>query len=417
MKNSKSILLLNTNDNGGGAAVACLRLLKAVRQYTDLKIRVLVQEKNTQNLEISVVDGSWLGNKMAFFRFVLERLYFLFFEKNKSVRYQFNPAKFGIDISQHRLVKQADALHLHWTNFGFLSLAGLQQLLKTNKPVVWTLHDMWAFTGGCHHAGDCEGYKTSCGHCKFLKNPSQTDLSHQIWKQKAKIFEGQNLTIVACSEWLANRARQSSLFKNHRVLAIPNPIDVSVFKPITKKEARLALGLSPQKQFILFAAMRIDAIGKGFSYFAEALTILTQGLDNEVELLIFGSNQSGDFDALPFKVHNLGRLSDPHQIALVYSAASVFVIPSLEENLPNTIMEAMACGTPCVGFEVGGIPEMIDHQHNGYLASYKSSEDLANGLRWVLQNGDYEVLRQNAIQKVSDNYTEEVVAKRYADLY
>jgi glycosyltransferase involved in cell wall biosynthesis len=309
-------------------------------------------------------------------------------------------------------------VHLHWVNFGFLSIDSLKKLFKTNKPIVWTLHDMWAFTGGCHHSGTCNNYQNTCGNCtQFLKKSSDNDLSNQIWQHKKEAFEGANLTIVTCSDWLGQRAKHSSLFKNTRVETIPNPIDIELFKPVAKSEARTKLGLDPSKNYILFAAMRVSAVGKGFAYFKEALDILKQqNLDN-TELLIFGQSAGLESENLPFKINALGYLDSPDKIALVYAAASLFAIPSLEENLPNTIMESLACGTPVVGFEVGGIPEMIDHQQNGYLATYKSSESLATGIQYVLQNTDYQQLCTNARQKIIENYSESVVAQRYVKLY
>lgn len=426
------ILLLNTDDFTGGAAIACRRLLKALRTHTDMQVQMLVQESKSGQAGIVPLNSSWFSKKKAFLRFVAERLFFLFYEKSKEVRFLFNPAKFGIDITDNQSFKESDIVHLHWTNFGFLSIESLQKIFQTNKPVVWTLHDMWAFTGGCHHSGECENYQKTCGNCvRYLKNPSEDDLSFQVWAEKSKAFQGANLTVITCSEWLRDRARKSSLFQSFKVEAIPNPIDTQVFRPIDKHLARKKFGLSENKQYILFAAMRVDAVGKGFAYFQEALSIFDVrdsmfGLDEEsnpehripnIEILIFGQAEASDFQSLPFKVNILGRLSDLETIAYAYSAASVFVIPSLEENLPNTIMESMACGTPVVGFEVGGIPEMIDHTENGYLSKYKSAEDLAKGIQYVLQKSDYQALCDNARQKVMENYSEEVVAKRYQEIY
>jgi glycosyltransferase involved in cell wall biosynthesis len=418
------ILLLNTDDFTGGAAIACRRLLKALRTHTDVQAQMLVQESKSGQEGIIQLNNSWFAKKKAFLRFVWERLYFLIYEKNKEVRFSFNPAKFGTDISDNQYVTDSDIVHLHWINFGFLSIDSLRKLAQTNKPIVWTLHDMWAFTGGCHHSRDCENYQKSCGNCEqFLKNPSSTDLSNQIWQEKMDVFSKANLTIITCSEWLGNRASKSSLFQNVRVEAIPNPIDIEVFRPIDKKVARKKFNLDEDKKYILFAAMRVDAVGKGFAYFQEALLVISNQLlvkgnsNSDIEILIFGQAQSSDFEELPFKVNILGRLSDLETIAHAYSAASVFVIPSLEENLPNTIMESMACGTPVVGFEVGGIPEMIEHKQTGYLAKYKSSENLAKGIYWTLFDSDYQVLANNSRQKVVDNYSEKVVAERYKKVY
>jgi glycosyltransferase involved in cell wall biosynthesis len=418
MLENLNITLLNTDDFTGGAAIACKRLLKALQQGTTVTATMLVQTKKSSQNGIIELDTTWLQRKMSLLRFVLERLWFWPYERSKAVRFQFNVGCFGRNIADNQAITASDIVHLHWVNFGFLSVNSLKQLFKTNKPVVWTLHDMWAFTGGCHHSGTCQNYQNTCGNCtQFLKKPSDADLSNQVWQHKKEAFESANLTVVTCSNWLGQRAKQSSLFKNIRVETIPNPIDVALFKPVSKSEARTKLGLDPSKNYILFAAMRVSAVGKGFSYFKETLAILhKQNLDN-TELLIFGQSVGLESGNLPFKINALGYLDSPDKIALAYAAASLFVIPSLEENLPNTIMESLACGTPVVGFEVGGIPEMIDHQQNGYLAAYKSSESLATGINYVLQNADYQQLCNNARQKVLDNYSESVVAQRYIDLY
>ncbi|WP_207219963.1 glycosyltransferase family 4 protein [Emticicia agri] len=361
---------------------------------------------------------------MVFGRFVAERLYFRLHEKNKEIRFAFSPANTGIDISQHPLVQEADILHLHWVNFGFLSIQSLQKLFSSGKPIVWTLHDMWAFTGGCHHSGDCEHYQNHCGNCfPYLRNPSPDDLSAKIWQKKHKIFgETEKLPpvqIIGCSEWLANRARKSSLFKNLPISVIPNPLDTNIFKPIAKAEARVKLNLPVDKKLILFAAAKVTVIWKGFSYFQEALQILKEQISHstDIELVILGESDGEVNKTLPFKTHALGRITDIEKIALIYSAANVFTIPSIQENLPNTIMEAMACGTPAVGFEVGGIPEMIEHQQTGFLATYKSAENFAEGIKWVLYEADAEVLAENARKKVLENYSQEVVKGRYLEVY
>ncbi len=415
------ILLLNTDDYTGGAAIACRRLLKALSQITNVNSSLLVQEAKSGQEGVVQLNNTWLSKKLAWVRFVLERIYFLFYEKSIEVRFLFNAGRFGIDISQNQLVKNSDIIHLHWINFGFLSIESIKKLGKTGKPIVWTLHDMWAFTGGCHHSGDCENYQNVCGNCtKFLRNPSKYDLSNQIWQEKRDQFAECKLIIVTCSGWLSDRARKSSLFKNYKVEVIPNPIDISIFKPLELKIAKSKLNLDLDKKYILFASMSIKSIGKGYPFFKEAMDIFTnvnKGNNINLELLIFGKANESDFVGLPLKVNFLGQLTDQEQIINAYNAASVFVIPSLEENLPNTIMESMACGTPVVGFDIGGIPEMIDHKQNGYLAKYKFADDLAAGIYHVLYEADYDELSRNARQKVVDNYSEEVVAKQYVELY
>lgn len=411
----------------GGAAIACLRLLNSLNQTEGIEATMLVQEKKRDNPKVKAIAETWLQKKLAFERFVRERLYFKFQEKNKEVRFAFSPANSGIDISEHPLVQEADIIHLHWINFGFLSLKSLEKLFALKKPIVWTLHDMWAFTGGCHHSGDCENFQNTCGNCvQYLKKPSPTDLSNKIWQRKNTIFDyslrlrsGSGTTIVGCSQWLSNRAKKSSLFKDFSVKAIPNPLDVSLFSPQNKATARAKLGLPVDKKLILFVAAKVSVIWKGFSYFQESLEILkTQNTHNqEIELVVLGESDAETIQKLPFKAYALGRISDVNQIVSVYSAADVFVTSSIQENLPNTIMEAMACGTPAVGFEVGGIPEMIEYPNTGFLAKYKSATSLAEGMKWILFEANYEKLSKNARQKVLDNYSEQVVIKQYLEVY
>ncbi len=428
------ILLINTDDAMGGAAIACLRLLNTLNQTEGIEATMLVQEKKRDNPNVKAIAETWLQKKMAFSRFVQERLFFKFQEKNKEIRFAFSPANSGIDISEHPLVQEADIIHLHWINFGFLSIKSLKKLFSLNKPIVWTMHDMWAFTGGCHHSGDCENYQISCGNCvQYLKNPSPTDLSNKVWQRKNAIFDhslrlrsgnGQqasrnNITIVGCSQWLSNRAKKSSLFKDFSVKAIPNPLDTNLFSPQNKASARAKLGLPIDKKLILFVAAKVSVIWKGFSYFQEALEILKaqHSHNQDIELVVLGESDTETIEKLPFKAHALGRISDVNKIVSIYSAADVFVTSSIQENLPNTIMEAMACGTPAVGFEVGGIPEMIENQQNGFLAKYKSAGSLAEGMKWVLFEANHEELSSNARQKVLDNYSEKVVVEQYLEVY
>jgi glycosyltransferase involved in cell wall biosynthesis len=402
-----NIVLLSYHNQNGGAGIACGRLAEALRKAGH-QVSYLVQEKTGNDSSIELTNSPW-RKALNWIRFILERLAYLPFEKNKEVRFLFNPGKFGQDLSQHPLIQQADIIHLHWVNFGMLSIQNIKQLLATGKPVYWTLHDMWAFTGGCHHSGECLNFQASCGNCQeFLKNPAANDFSNQIWNEKFKAFQQPNLHIITCSDWLKERATSSSILKNLPIQSIPNAIDTSFFKPADKQNAKRILGLDPSKKYILFVAMRVNAPKKGFSYLEKAL----QGLDpSTTELIVVGNAQY--LPELQLKAHIMGHISSPEKMIQIYQAADVFVTPSLEENLPNTLMEALACGTPCVGFAIGGIPEMIDHEVNGYVAKYQSSEDLAKGLGWTLENAPETAARQ----KAESSYAEAIIAAKHVNFY
>ncbi|MFD2874566.1 glycosyltransferase family 4 protein [Mucilaginibacter ximonensis] len=412
------VTLINTSDAGGGAPAACLRLLKAlVSQKADA--RLLVQYKKTHDELVQGIAVNRFTRFIANLNFLRERIPFMLFHaKDKTVNFAFSTADAGVNIREHRLIKEADIIHLHWTNSGFLSITDLKALVNTGKPVVWTLHDMWAFTGGCHYAGYCEGFLKQCGNCPFLRDAGDNDISHKGWLRKAALFAGApNVTFVTCSKWLAGEAKRSSLIKDFRIEAIPNPIDINIYSPKDKIAARQKRGIDPQAKIILFGAANINDRRKGLIYLLEALKLLKERYTSEpVEMVIFGKNKHFDVSQLPFKVYELNLITSQDELAEVYSLADVFVTPSLEDNLPNTVMEAMACGTPVVAFKTGGIPEMIDHQHNGYLATLKDRADMAKGLAEVL-NGDIKQLSANARQKVLDDYTYEKIAEQYINVY
>ena len=397
-----NILLLNTYPHGG-AGTACRRLQAALRE----------SGQTATLLSADQVPGKW--------PFYAERLSFLPYERDKSVRFSFSLANFGHDISRHPAVREADVLHLHWVNQGFLSLKNIRQLADTGKPLVWTLHDMWAFTGGCHYSGDCRAYRQSCGQCPYLRRPGPDDLSHRIWANKKRLFP-ENIHFITCSDWLAEEARSSALLRGYPVHSIPNPIDTQVFRPATpeaRAQFRRERGIAPEAALVLFVAMKVREERKGFAYLLEALQQLKNTQPGvPVEILVMGQSAPEELARLPYPVHALGMLRDPQSIAAVYGAADVFVIPSLEDNLPNTVMEALACGTPVVGFQTGGIPQMAGHLEQGYIAPQRDSAALANGLLWVLRGPKTrEELRVAAREKVSRHYANSVVAARHLDLY
>ncbi|OJW15746.1 glycosyltransferase family 4 protein [Mucilaginibacter sp. 44-25] len=413
------VVLINTSDAGGGAAEACTRLLNALRQQ-QVDAKMLVQDKRRHHADVLAVNQGWWGKLWAKINFLLERIPFmLFYERDKTVRFAFSSANAGTDISKVPVIREADIIHLHWTNSGFLSVNDLKALFALNKPVVYTLHDMWLFTGGCHYSGPCNHFKNQCGNCYFLRNPDDNDLSHSGWLRKSKMLNGAaNLSIVTCSHWLGEVAMQSSLLKGFMVQAIPNPIDTTLFAPKGKAEMRAKWKIDTAAKVILFGAANINDRRKGINYLVEALAHLKTTMGDEpVEVVIFGKNKHFDTSVLPFPVQQLSTITSPEALAEVYSLADVFVSPSIEDNLPNMIMEAMACATPVVAFNTGGIPDLIDHQTNGYMAEFRSSADLAAGMRMLLTTQSWNNYSAAARDKVKRVFNNEKVAGQYISLY
>ena len=411
------VLIVNTSERNGGAAVAANRLMKALNN-NGIKSKMLVRDKETD--DISVVGlGGGLRSQWHFLweRFCLfVRLHF-----SRKHLFEIDMANAGHDITLLPEFQEADVIHLHWINQGMLSLNGIKKILATGKPVVWTMHDVWPATGICHLTLGCRSYTNGCRHCKYLPGKgSSNDLSTKIWRRKQQLYDGQRIHFVACSKWLAGEAGKSELLHGQKIVSIPNPIDTHLFYSKDPLKARETLGLPTDKRLILFVSQRITNINKGIQYLIDACAKMTEAHPDSREhtgIVVLGGHAEEVADKFSYPVYPLGYVSDTQKIVDVYNAADLFVMPSLSENLPNTIMESMACGVPCVGFKVGGIPEMIDHQKNGYVAEYRNSDDLARGIYWVLYEADKEALSHEAIRKVARTYSQQAVALRYSELY
>lgn len=295
----------------------------------------------------------------------------------------------GTDISNFEEVKQADIIYLHWAIGGFLSIKNIEQLARTNKPIIVFMHDMWSITGGCHYSLSCDKFKIMCRDCQIFPAGNLKDLALAEFNSKRKIYNKyKNLYFVSPSRWLHNLAKDAALTAGKPVFHIPNILNRNVFKAVDKSVAKQLLDISTEERVITFGATSVDSPYKGWSYLQEALTILHQQKDLEnIIVMVFGSGHNQAMaDAVPFKIKFLGRLRDDYSTALAYNASDVFVVPSLADNLPTTVMESLACGTPAVGFETGGIPDMIQHKQNGYLAAYRSAPDLAEGIQYCLKH-------------------------------
>lgn len=387
------VLILSTYESIGGAAIAANRLLHAL-QKNGVEATMMCRKnlswwkgKMPQSLTSIVERGMiWACNGFAMKDLWTTDLMLL-----------------GQDITKTREYREADVIHLHWVQQGFISLATVERMIKDGKRVVWTMHDAWNAMGAYHLA----------------LNRKDTFLERWTANRKAKLYAGGKIQFVTCSEWLKGEAMKSPLMAGQNVVAIPNPIDIDIFKTHTapsQRENTLSFpprgeekdGCSTVKEGtpegtahrlthrVLFVAQNVNNPYKGMQYLEEAAKML-----EGVEIVALGRD-------IPY-------IKDTREMARLYASVDAFVLPSLSENLPNTIMEAMACGTPCVGFNVGGIPEMIDHKQNGYIAEYKNAADLAQGIRFVLDNNA--TLSQACVQKIHQCYSEKAVAERYKELY
>ena len=377
---------------------------------------MLVRDRKTDAPEVASLSKSWrLKSKFLWERGVI----WLNNGMNKKGIFQVDIANAGTDITKMPEFNQADVIHLHWVNQGFLSLKDLERILASGKPVVMTLHDQWYFTGICHYSSNCEKYKTQCEKCPMVKGPG-IDLARRVFDRKRSMYKGRNLTFVGCSRWMADLARQSALTQGHTVINIPNAIDTDVFAPMDKALARKKHNLPADKKLILFGAQRITDPRKGFDYLVEACEHISMHhptLPEQLGVVVLGGDAESVKSALPLPVYPVDYLSNEAEIAELYNAVDLFVTPSLQDNLPNTIVEAMSCGVPCVGFNVGGIPEMISHKQDGYIADYCDSIDFAQGISWCLNESRHPSLCKAARENALATYSEPAVAQRYLKVY
>jgi len=410
------VLIVNTSERTGGAAVAANRLMDALNN-NGVKAKMLVRDKQSDALTVVPLPKSWkLHGHFLWERFCV----WLHLRLRRQHLFDIDIANAGTDITRLREFKEADVIHLHWINQGMLSLQDIRKILRSGKRVVWTMHDIWPATAICHLTLDCRKFETGCQQCRLLPGASHNDLSAKVWKQKQRMLEGQQITFVACSQWLAGEAQRSALLQGQRITSIPNPIDTRIYRPLDQQEARRELGLPTDQHLILFVSQRATNPYKGMQYLTEACHLLVSQypeMRGNTAIVVLGGHAEEVTDPLPFKSYPLGYVNDEQRIVKIYNAADVFVLPSLSENLPNTIMEAMACGIPCVGFHVGGIPEEIDHQENGYVATYRDAVDLAKGIRWALDEAPKEEVRKACLRKVAHNYSQQSVAQRYIEIY
>ncbi len=413
------VVHLNTYDGNGGAGRACLRLNLALNTGKEIESGIVVFYKFGQNPLVKTFTNTLAKRAYAAFTILTERLLAKRFLKPVKIPFSFT--WFGHSVIHHPDVLAADVIHLHWVNHSFLNPKQLEELAKLNKPIVWTFHDSNAFTGGCHVRYKCDHFENECGDCPVLVDANPNDISHQIWKQKNEAYQKLKFQVIAPSSWMRKSVLRSSLMKGKQVNVIPNTLETNVFKLQNQTEARVKLNLPTDKFIFLtgFMPSKKDS-HKGAAYLLESLGLLAGKRSiniKNIELVVFGNRNTGDVPAFPFKTTFLGTISEDEKLAACYAAADAFLIPSLEDNLPYTVMESLACGTPVIAFTTGGIPDMVSHQQNGFLAEYKSAQSFCDGMEWIINYPVKEALHKNARETVMQNFSEKVIAKHHSALY
>lgn len=411
------ILHVNTNDIEGGAARAANRLHKGLLQK-NIYSRMIVNNKKTDDFTVITLNTNKLERIKTKIRLFLD-------EKLKSIYFKRLKVTWSCNLFCNKSLvnfinkSNFDIVHFHWINASMLSIKDIK---KINKPIVWTMHDMWPFTGGCHYSDNCVLYKEDCNKCKQLSNKKDTFLSGCILKEKYSSYKKKSIVYVTPSEWLEKCSKESFLLKNSNIKVIPNGIDLKIFKKLDKNFCKKILNLDLSKKYILFGAMTSTSDKrKGYDLLKRALSFFKEKFylkDKDIVLLVFGANKPQNNENLPFDINYLGQISDDITLNIIYNSADVFIAPSREDNLPNTIVEALSCGVPCVAFNVGGMIDLIEHKNNGYLAEPFNIEDLAEGINFVLEDENrWNNLSENALNKAQKDYNINDISDKYIDLY
>lgn len=405
------ILIVNTSDISGGAARAAYRLHKSLLDQ-GVDSQMLVATKSSDDFTVVSEDKKVRRFFNILFSTIENIPVRLYRNKTKTL---FSPSWLGFGNIADKINKlNPDIVHLHWICGGMMRV---KDIARIKAPIIWSLHDMWAFTGGCHYDEECFGYEKKCGSCKVLGSKKRNTLSKNIFNRKQKVYnQKKDITIVGLSNWLNEASKSSTLLKDKKHINLPNPIDTTIFKPFDKEKSRELWGLPKDKKLVLYGAMSATSDPrKGFKELGNAMAKLEKS-DN-IEFVVFGSSKPENEPDFGFQTHYLGSLSDDVSLVTLYSAVDVMIVPSLQENLSNTIMESLACGTPVIGFDIGGNSDMIIHQETGYLAKSFDTTDLKDGIEWILNNGKYDELCLNAREKAMREFDSILVAKKYIELY
>lgn len=404
------VIHVSHSDLSGGAARAAFRIHCALASV-GVESEMVVLDKRSDDPAVRLpAEGSVPGSRIA-----RRRLGNLLLRTQRSAHASYRSLNWLYSRLANELnASKADLVNLHWVGLETMSIADVGRI---RKPVVWTMHDMWPFSGAEHYPPDTASARFRTGYRSDNRPTGSAGLDIDRWTWKRKKAHWRPMHLVAPSRWLAQCAGESVLMAGWPLEVIPNPVDMSVFSPNGRDEARRAIGIAPQAKLILFGADGgIDDPRKGFRHLISAMRQLTACRDERLAVGIFGGECSVREGFPAYEVHDIGRIDDESRLAEVYAAADVFVAPSEMDNLPNTVVESLACGTPVVAFQIGGLPDMLRTGREGYLARPYDPSDLAVGIRWVL-NQPARDLRHAARSRAEALFDPSLIGRRYRDVY
>lgn len=422
MSRKMTPLIINTRDYTGGAARAAYRLHTGLKRIGhDSKIYAMQKDSFDETVYQFEKIKIPKDLKSRLTRYIHNRRITKSLEKYKASRLTgcelFSDCRTCYGASVIEQLPLSEVINLHWIA-GFIDYKSFFTNIAGSIPIVWTLHDMNPFTGGCHYDNNCKKYMNGCGRCPQLDSNDKNDLSMDIWQRKKEIFEKlapSHLHIVTPSKWLAELASNSPLLKKFDVSVIPNGIDIDKLAPRNKKFARSIIGIPENARVVLFVAHSLTEKRKGFSFMAQAMKLAARKIKN-LFLLSLG-NSHVMFDSSVPRLH-LGYISQERILSMIYSAADIFLISSIQDNLPNTVLESMACGTPVLGFNVGGIPEMVTVGKTGILVDSGDINALSEAVSKALNTPSLLTeMSYKSRQVAEQNFNLLIQAQRYQKIY
>ncbi len=402
----------------GGAALAAYRLHRAMLHHEDCRSSMVVLRRDSRDPSVfrsHQSSAAWRRAERLFLRWRIERDRGPYREPLSRAEIFSDDRGMGAGQIVPNIV-EFDIVQLHWIA-EFLHYGKFFSTVPPHIPLVWRLADMNPFTGGCHYDARCGRFEQACGCCPMLDSQQPHDLSSATWKRKARAFatlSDGDLHLVALNEWMAGQVKRSSLFRRFECTVIPNGVDLQDFRPVPRLAAKEALGIPGGSEAIAFVSDSVNNVRKGFRLLVDALNALRDR--RNLVLLVVGESDAGIRSSLP--AVQVGRVQSVPFLRQIYSAADLFVIPSLEDNQPNTALEAMACGTPVVGFATGGIPELVEHGRTGLLAAPGDVSDLARAIERFLDDEQLRATMARAARTRAETvFPREKQVVRYLELY